>query len=167
MITPQRTTAAVSTQIEQAMAPEFTSRKSAASTAMDKNEAALCQQRLKTLYPEVERARVAGRVAEEVQEATREALDRDWEKLKPEIRLNWDRYGRARDLELARVAKAVQDAEGRDQGLEGDYWDYKNGGAAAEARLRERQQTDGQSPGGGRPSDAPVPPVLHEGAKED
>ena len=78
------------------------------------------------------------------------------------MRQQWDRYDQGRALEFERVRKAVRDAEEKVRGLEKDYSDYKNSEPAAEARLRDGQQTDGQSPGGGRPSDAPMSSTLRQ-----
>ena len=52
---------------------------------MNENEKAFCQQRPKTLYPEVERARAAVRAAEEVRGAAKGALDRERENMKLEM----------------------------------------------------------------------------------
>ena len=170
-ITPQRTTTAISPQIPQATAPEFTR----TSAAMSENERVLCQSRLKTLFPEVERARAAVRAAEEAGEAAKETLNREREGLKLETKQMWTRYEQRRALELARVAKAIHDAKAKVRGLEEDYVSYKNRGAAAEARLRglvdglvqTSPSNTGQSSCDGRPSAAPVSPALPRDSKED
>ena len=138
---------------------------------MNENEKIFCQQRPKTLSPEVERARATGRAAEEVRGAAREDLDREREKLKLEMKQKWARYEQGRALELKRVKKAIRDAEGQVRRLEEDYCSYKNREAAAEARLRELMQTGppntGQFSGEGRPSAPPVSPALPGESKED
>ena len=162
-ITPQRTTTAISPQMPQATAPEFTR----TSAAMSENERVLCQSRLKTPFLKVERARAAVRAAEEAGEAVKETLNREREGLKLETKQMWPRYEQRRALELERVAKAIRDAKAKVRGLEEDYVSYKNRGAAAEARLRGLEagleaglvQTSppntGQSSCDGRPSAAP------------
>ena len=154
----------------QTTAPEFTR----TSAAMSENERALCQSRLKTLFPEVERARAAVRAAEEAGEAAKETLNREREGLKLETKQMWARYEQRRALEFERVAKAIRDAKAKVRGLEEDYVSYKNRGAAAEARLRglvdglvqTSPPNTGQSSCDGRPS-APVSPALPGDSKED
>ena len=90
--TSRRTTTATSPEIPQVTAPEFTRRGSTTSAAKDKNKKALCYQRLKTPFPEVEQARAAVRVAVEAKRTTKEALNRKRKKLKLEMKQMWDRY---------------------------------------------------------------------------
>ena len=167
-ITPQRTTTATPPAIPQVPAPEFTPRGPDTSAAMARNEKALCRQRLEILFVEVEQARAAVRAAVEAKSITKEALNRKREKLKLEMKQAWDRYDEKRALKLERQDKAVRDAEEKVRDLAKDYCHYKNRGAAAQARLREHTQTKtGQFSEDGRPTAAPVPPVLPGAPKGD
>ena len=123
-------------QNEQILAPEATPKRPDTSTAVvAQNEVALCQQRLETLLPEVERARAAVGAAVEAKRIIREALDRNREKLALEQRQQLVRYKKKRALELEREDMAIRDARGKVKGLQDDYCAYKNRKAAAEARL--------------------------------
>ena len=80
-------------ELLQGMAPESTPRESAASAgATDKNEKEFCQERLKTLFPEVKQARAVEKAVVEAKSTTKEAVDRKREKLKLEMRQTWNRY---------------------------------------------------------------------------
>ena len=132
----------------------------------DKREKAFCNERLKTIFPEVERARGGAKAAVEAKKTTREALDRKREKLKLEMKQQWDRYDRERVLELEREDRAILDAEENVRGLEDDYRKYKNREAAAEVRLRDysNQPSDDAD---AHPSVAPVSPALPDTSTAD
>ena len=170
-VTPQRTTTATPLAIPQIPAPEATPKGANTSAAMARNEKAVCQQRLETLLPEVKRARAAVGDAVEARRITREALGRNWEKLKLEQRQRCARHEQERALELEREDMAIRDTEWKVKGLEDDYGTYKNQKAATEARLRGHTPTwshnTGQSPGGGRPRAAPASPAFPGDSKDD
>ena len=107
------------------------------------------------------------KAAVETKRATKEALDRTREKLKLEMRQQWDRYDQERVLELEREDRAILDAEEKVRGLEDVYLKYKNQEAAAEVRLHEHsnQHSDDADappsatagpPGNPRGSDGPT-----------
>ncbi|CAM9264647.1 unnamed protein product [Ascophyllum nodosum] len=125
-------------------------------TAEDR-EITLCEERLQTILPEVERARAAVTTAEEAKRATIEAPDRKRARLDLEQQQQRDRYVQERALELDREDKAVNDAQGKVRGLEEDYRSYKNRKAAAEARSSGIQASDGAD---ARPSVTPAPIAL-------
>ena len=134
-------------------------------------EVALYQQRLETLLPEVKRARAAVGAAIEAKRITREALDRNREKLALEQRQQLVRYEQERALELEREDMTIRDAREKVKGLQDDYCAYKNRKAGAEARLcgltRTGSPNTGHSPSGDRSSAAPALSTLPADSKDD
>ena len=127
-------------------------------TAEDR-EITLCEERLLTLFPEVERARAAVTTAEEAKKDTTEALDRKRARLELEQQQQRDRYEQKRALELDREERAIYDAQGRVRRLEEDYRSYKHRRAVTEARSSGIRASDGAD---ARPSvtPAPIAPAL-------
>ena len=157
-------TTAFPPELLQGTAPESTPRGPAASAVTDNNGKKLCQERLETISPEVERVRAAVRAAVEAKRTTKEALDRKQERLRLEMRQTWDSFDQKQVLKLEREEKDILDAEEKVRGLGEDYRKYHNREVAAEARLR---QSSNHFFNDARPSAAPVSPAFPDTLKAD